>query len=89
MGLRTVGADGLALTLPYPQRGDDHRPEEEHQQRRGEECRAGPEGDIAEQIEDLQMIRQIHQPKQHLDIPLLRLFWRYDRRKLRRQRRND
>src|SRR5690606_32720984 len=71
MGLRAVGADRLALALADAEGVDDLRPEEENEERGSEQRCASPEGDVAEQIEYLEMVRQLHQPQQHLFYPLL------------------
>ncbi|MEY9829245.1 hypothetical protein ABIA25_001060 [Sinorhizobium fredii] len=65
MRLRPVGPDRLTLALANAQRGDDGRPEQEHDQRGGEESCPRAEGDVAEEIEELKLVRQFHEPDQH------------------------
>ena len=59
MRLRPVGADRLALALPDAQRVDDRRAEDEDDQRRGDQRAAGAEGDVAEDVEDRDLVREI------------------------------
>ena len=58
-------ADRLALALLQAQRRNDHRPEEEHQQKPGRRRAEGAEGQVAEQVEDARHVRKIGQPGQH------------------------
>ena len=62
---RAVGADRLALALQQPQPVDDARAEQEHEQQRGDDRAAGAERDVAEHIEDGELVRQIDQPIEH------------------------
>ncbi|QTK78004.1 hypothetical protein AT6N2_C0032 [Agrobacterium tumefaciens] len=77
MRLRSIGADRLAFSLANAQRVDDGRSKQEDDQGRGKHRRTGPEGDVPEQVEDLNFIRQFDEPDQH-NCPFKRLFqtWR-------------
>ena len=78
MRLRPVGTDRLALALANPQRIDDRRSEQKHDKGRGEQRRTRPEGDVPEQVEDLNFIRQFNEPDQHI-CPFARRSKRRDR----------
>src|SRR3954468_13035219 len=52
MGLRTIGADRLALALAKPQVIDDPGAEQENEQRAGYHCSAGPERDVTEHVQE-------------------------------------
>src|SRR6202035_3052241 len=63
--LRPVAADRLALALEQPQPVDDGRTEQENKKQRGDHRAAGAERDVAEHIEDGELVRQIDQPIKH------------------------
>ncbi len=65
MRLRAVGADRLALALFEPQGGDAARAEEEYEEQRRRGGAAGPEGDVAKQIERTEQMRKIRKPGEH------------------------
>ncbi len=65
MRLRTVGADRLALALPDAQRLDDRRSEQEDDESGGEESGARTEGNVSEQVQKFEMVRQFDKPDQH------------------------
>ena len=48
------------------QRRDDLRPEHEHEQDRGHGRPAGPEGDVAEDVEDLELVAELSEEMKHL-----------------------
>ena len=56
MALRPVGADRLALALLRLQPGDDARPEHEADEQRRHHRAARAEGEIAEEIERLELV---------------------------------
>jgi hypothetical protein len=63
--LRTVGADRLALALSNAQRVDDRRPKQEDDKCGGNQRATRPEGDVAEDIEELELVSQSGQQHQH------------------------
>ncbi len=67
MGLRAVGADRLAFPLTHPERVDDRRAEQEHDQRRSDHRAAGAEGNVAEHIERCHMFGEEGEKHQHLE----------------------
>ena len=80
MGLRTIGADRLATSLPNAQRVDNARAKQENNQRRCDQRSAGSERDIAEHVQKLDMFRQPGEIVQHTLIPhTRRLFGRTER----------
>src|SRR5687768_3964427 len=67
MRLRPVLADRLALALLQAQKGDDRRAEPEHEEERRRDRAAGPEGDVAEDVERVQEGAEIGEKGQHSD----------------------
>src|SRR5438477_242796 len=67
MPLRTIGTDRLSLALPFAQpadhRGTEYKCDEERRHHRA----AGPEGDVAEDVQDADVADQMHENDgQHL-----------------------
>ena len=62
---RAVGADRLALALFEPQRRDDRRPEEEHEEQPGRRRAERAERQIAEQMEQAGDVTEVAQTGQH------------------------
>src|SRR5690349_20909375 len=52
MALRSVGADRLALALSDAQVGDEPRPQQQADEKRGRASCPGPEADVADKVED-------------------------------------
>ncbi|MNE84402.1 hypothetical protein D3C80_1813080 [compost metagenome] len=65
MGLRAVSADRLAFALANAQRRNHRRSKHEDDQCGGKHCRTGTEGDVPEQVENLNMVSQFDKPDQH------------------------
>ena len=71
--LRAVGADRLALALLDAQQVDDRAAEQEHEHQRGDDGAAGAEGDVAEDVEERELVGEIGQPIEHRIKPCGRL----------------
>ena len=65
VGLRAIRADRLAFALQRAQAADDGRAEQKDEQQRGDNGAAGAERDIAKDVEDGDLVRQIDQPIKH------------------------
>src|SRR5213592_2526903 len=65
MRLRAVGTDRLPLPLPQPQRLDDSRPEQKDEKQRRHGRGAGAKGDVAEDIQDLNVAAELPKIAQH------------------------
>jgi hypothetical protein len=63
--LRAILADRLALALLQTQQIDDDRSEQEHEQQRRHDGAAGPESDVAEDIQRPDLLAEGHQHVEH------------------------
>src|SRR6185312_7843631 len=69
MCLWAVGTDRLALPLSQPERLDDARPEKEDEKQRRHGGGAGAKGDVAEDIQDLNVAAELPEVAQHPATP--------------------
>ena len=65
MRLRAVGADRLALALLEAQQVDDRAAEQEHEHQSGDDGAAGAERDVAEDVEERDLVGKFGQPIKH------------------------
>src|SRR5690606_30636559 len=72
MARRAVLADRLALPLPDAQRLDQRRPEQEDEEERRDDRRPGPEGKIAEDVENREEVDEFLKEVEHRDVSALR-----------------